>query len=102
MTPTQYKPKPDAAPASFAAAHGSANPRRVITGIVCMGRSEYETEIAAYAYREEPGVYDELDVIEAVNATCSCGGKGPEDGCCPACEVWHRMNGRWPNIVAQR
>jgi hypothetical protein len=34
------------------------------------------------------------DVQCAVNDTCSCGGKGPQDGCCPACEVWHRLNGR--------
>ena len=34
------------------------------------------------------------DVQEAVDHSCSCGGKGPEDGCCPACEVWHRLHGR--------
>ena len=27
----------------------------------------------------------------AVNASCTCGGAGPGDGC-PACEVWHKMN----------
>ena len=28
---------------------------------------------------------------DAINATCSCGGKGPDDdGVCPACQVWHR------------
>lgn len=30
-------------------------------------------------------------VEDAINATCNCGGKGPSDGCCPACEVWHRL-----------
>lgn len=29
---------------------------------------------------------------EAVNASCTCGGAGPGEGC-PACEVWHRMRG---------
>lgn len=37
--------------------------------------------------------WDERQVNLAVEASCSCGGKGPEDGCCPACEVWHRLNG---------
>jgi len=32
-------------------------------------------------------------IREAVNASCSCGGKGPEDpGVCPACMVWHRLH----------
>lgn len=30
----------------------------------------------------------------AVHESCSCGGRGPDDGCCPACEVWHRLQGR--------
>jgi len=29
---------------------------------------------------------------EAVNASCTCGGAGPGEGC-PACEVWHWMRG---------
>lgn len=29
---------------------------------------------------------------EAVNASCTCGGAGPGEGC-PACEVWHQMTG---------
>lgn len=29
----------------------------------------------------------------AVNASCSCGGRGPDDDCCPACAVWHRVAG---------
>lgn len=36
----------------------------------------------------------EQQVQMAVNASCSCGGKGPQDGCCQACEVWHRFHGR--------
>ena len=32
-------------------------------------------------------------VRHAVNASCTCGGKGPDDECCPACEVWHRLQG---------
>lgn len=27
----------------------------------------------------------------AVNAACNCGGKPLGEGCCPACEVWHRI-----------
>lgn len=30
-------------------------------------------------------------LINAVNAACSCGGKGRDLGCCQACEVWHRF-----------
>lgn len=30
-------------------------------------------------------------LINAVNASCSCGGKGRDLGCCQACEVWHRF-----------
>jgi len=26
---------------------------------------------------------------ELVNAYCTCGGKGPELGACPACMIWH-------------
>lgn len=30
----------------------------------------------------------------AVNSSCDCGGRGPEDPqCCPACKVWHKMGG---------
>jgi hypothetical protein len=28
----------------------------------------------------------------AVNASCNCGGKPLGEGCCPACEVWHRIH----------
>ena len=27
----------------------------------------------------------------AVNAECSCGGRGPDDDPCVACRVWHRV-----------
>lgn len=30
-------------------------------------------------------------LLNAVNASCSCGGKGRDLGCCQACEVWHRF-----------
>lgn len=32
-----------------------------------------------------------LNVLrEAVNDSCTCGGRGPDDpDCCPACSVWH-------------
>lgn len=30
-------------------------------------------------------------IREAVNASCSCGGRGPHDNACPACMVWHRL-----------
>lgn len=34
----------------------------------------------------------ELDFADAVNASCTCGGKGPGDeGVCPACAVYHRV-----------
>jgi hypothetical protein len=33
----------------------------------------------------------------AVNASCACGGMGPNDpGMCPACMVWHRMKSLQP------
>lgn len=46
--------------------------------------------------------WTEAQVMRAVNESCSCGGKGPDDGCCQACEVWHRLHGRkvkaeWPD-----
>ena len=47
---------------------------------------------AALARLEEKD--DEPTALEqAVYCSCSCGGKGPQDGCCPACEVWHRLRG---------
>ena len=33
---------------------------------------------------------DLAHVNEAVNESCTCGGGGP-GACCPACEVWHRL-----------
>ena len=34
-------------------------------------------------------------VRAAVNASCTCGGRGPEDeGVCPACRVWHGDSAR--------
>lgn len=33
----------------------------------------------------------ELSIRDAVNSSCNCGGKPLSDGCCPACEVWHRL-----------
>ena len=37
-------------------------------------------------------VYSEFSIEQAVNASCTCGGKGPEDPkVCPACMVWHRL-----------
>jgi len=37
----------------------------------------------------------ERELVEAVNASCSCGGGHPDDGCCLACEVWHRVIDGW-------
>ena len=34
---------------------------------------------------------EEAKLLDAVNASCTCGGKPLGVGCCPACEVWHRM-----------
>ena len=48
------------------------------------------------------GVWTEQEIVNAVNNSCSCGGKGPDDGCCQACEVWHRLNGRNPNIQTHK
>lgn len=30
----------------------------------------------------------------AVNESCTCGGREPDPGACPACMVWHRMDVR--------
>jgi len=30
-------------------------------------------------------------VRDAVNESCTCGGRGPADNPCPACDVWHRL-----------
>jgi hypothetical protein len=30
----------------------------------------------------------------ACSAQCECGGRGPHDGCCAACGVWHLMQDR--------
>lgn len=30
----------------------------------------------------------------AVNESCTCGGREPDHGACPACMVWHRMDVR--------
>lgn len=37
--------------------------------------------------------FSECELSVACNAACTCGGKGPGDGC-PACEVWRRLTGR--------
>lgn len=41
-------------------------------------------------YREftSPGGIDDI-VQRAVDQVCTCGGRGPDDDPCPACEVWH-------------
>jgi hypothetical protein len=39
-------------------------------------------------------IFTTHQLLTAVNASCSCGGKGPADGCCPACSVWHILHGR--------
>lgn len=45
----------------------------------------------------DPGPDDRLYtenrvLVEAVNLSCTCGGRGPhDDGVCPACMVWHRL-----------
>lgn len=52
------------------------------------------TEAKRLADRESTGLtLLEIDVQCAVNDSCACGGKGPDDNCCPACEVWHRLHG---------
>lgn len=43
--------------------------------------------------QERARIVRQLD--EAVSASCACGGRPPDDpDMCPACEVWHRFNGR--------
>lgn len=45
---------------------------------------------------KEP-TYTQTQVEFAVMSSCSCGGKGPDDeGCCPACEMYHRLRGQPP------
>jgi hypothetical protein len=46
--------------------------------------------------------WTEQELMRAVNESCSCGGKGPDDGCCQSCEVWHRLNGRTPNARTEQ
>lgn len=52
---------------------------------------------SSFAAPTGSAMWTERQVTAAVNASCSCGGKGPNDGCCQACEVWHRLHGRPPN-----
>lgn len=32
-----------------------------------------------------------LAIKRAITAACSCGGRGPEDDPCEACELWHLL-----------
>ena len=45
-------------------------------------------------------------IRDAVDATCSCGGLGPDDdGVCDACKVWHRFSyimEDWSKLAAVR
>lgn len=37
-------------------------------------------------------LFSENEIREACNASCACGGMGPNDpGVCPACMVWHQL-----------
>ena len=38
----------------------------------------------------------EDQIREAVNECCTCGGSGPSSDGCPACEVWHELEIKWP------
>jgi hypothetical protein len=41
-----------------------------------------------------PGYGHEYTLRNAVNASCTCGGRGPTDPeVCPACMTWHRARG---------
>lgn len=35
--------------------------------------------------------HDCAELRAAVNESCSCGGRGPDDDPCPACQVWHLL-----------
>ena len=35
--------------------------------------------------------FDKEELRNAVNENCSCGGRGPGEGECPACAVWHQL-----------
>lgn len=48
-------------------------------------------ELAAGEEVNQPGrTYTKDQIRTAVNASCTCGGGGPDD-CCPACAVWHTL-----------
>ena len=36
----------------------------------------------------------EREITLAHHAACTCGGKGPGEGGCPACEMWHALFSR--------
>jgi hypothetical protein len=45
-------------------------------------------ECVCGAWRDYARTHDEIRM--AVNASCTCGGAGPGEGC-PACEVYHHL-----------
>lgn len=49
-------------------------------------------EQARAALAENTAIEPPERLRHAVNSSCDCGGRGPEDPqCCPACKVWHKM-----------
>jgi hypothetical protein len=55
-------------------------------------RAQLAAADAALKVCEAKELITRRDLELAVNASCTCGGKGPDDPqACPACMVWHRL-----------
>jgi len=59
----------------------------------------HEQDVADFIAERERHLAEKYNglagVAQAITASCTCGGTEP-GSCCPACEVWHRLQGRMP------
>lgn len=47
--------------------------------------------------------FTEQQITEACNHVCTCGGRGLDNGACPACEVWHlTVGGRSSLMIGEQ
>lgn len=49
-----------------------------------------KAEVELWKRKAQDALLQVRDWEEAVNFFCTCGGRGPQDMCCPACAVYHR------------